>query len=248
MWENIRVMKQLFIVKTGSTFASTAKQYGDFEDWTRAALGPVEIAVAVVDPRQGVPLPRPSECAGVVITGSHAMVTDAHPWSLQLERWIADLIDAETPLFGICFGHQLLARATGGTVGFHPHGIEIGTTQIDLLAESAQDSIFQDLPDTFAAHVAHSQTVLELPPNAVRLAANSHEVNHAMRIGPRAWGIQFHPEFDPAIMRAYIHEQADQLRPQGINPQIVAEHVTDTPTASMVLRRFAQLAISTAHS
>jgi GMP synthase (glutamine-hydrolysing) len=231
-------MKQLYILKAGTTFSSVGKVLGDFDVWTKDALGDVGVGICVLDVEHGAPLPSPAECAGVVITGSHSMVTDELPWSVNLERWIILLLDAGTPLFGICYGHQLIARAAGGDVAFHPQGEEIGTGPIHLLPDCAHDALFRSLPQTFPAHVAHAQSVLRLPPKATRLAFNTHEPHHGFRIGECAWGVQFHPEYSADIMKAYIKEDAAELASAGMNiPELLCA-VEETPAAAQMLRNF----------
>ena len=233
--------KQLYIIKAGTTFFDTAKQLGDFDTWTAAALGVLDVETCILDAEHGATLPSVAECAGVVLTGSHAMVTDELPWSVNLEKWIPSLVEARTPLFGICYGHQLLARAAGGKVGFHPSGKEIGTVQVQLLADCEKDLLFRSLPQTFLAHVTHSQSVLRLPPNATRLASNTYEPNHAFRIGECAWGVQFHPEYNADIMRAYIEEQANELNSAGVNIAELLSAVEETPVATRILTNFARV-------
>ena len=162
-------MKRLFIIKVGTTFASTRGRIGDFDDWTLEALGPVSIEREIIDVEHGAPLPAPEVCAGVVVTGAHAMVTEQRPWSLAVEQWIPALIEKSVPFFGICYGHQLLAKAMGGEVGFHPGGQEIGTVDLELLPGCAADPLFHSLPTRIAAHVVHSQTAPHLPGEAVLL-------------------------------------------------------------------------------
>jgi GMP synthase (glutamine-hydrolysing) len=234
-------MSKLFIIKTGTTFPNTARQYGDFDAWTRNGLKIDHSEICVVDAENGAVLPRVEECGGVIVTGSHAMVTDRLSWSINIEDWIPSLVKNEIPLLGICYGHQLLARAMGGKVGFHPCGKEIGTVDIRLLPESSADPLLCSLPPQIPAHVTHSQTVLSLPSDAVRLAANSFEPNHAFRLGTCAWGVQFHPEYDAAIMKSYISEQADELEATGRDVSDLLRKVKEAPAASGLLRRFAQI-------
>jgi GMP synthase (glutamine-hydrolysing) len=233
--------RKIYIIKAGTTFLNTAKHFGDFDTWTASALGAVDVETCILDAEHGAALPSAEECAGVVVTGSHAMVTDELPWSVKLEKWIPSLLKARTPLFAICYGHQLLARAAGGKVGFHPRGKEIGTVQVQLLADCEKDLLFRSLPQTFLAHVVHSQSVLRLPPNATRLASNSYEPNHAFRVGECAWGVQFHPEYNACIMRSYIEEQAVELDSAGVNIPELLNAVEETPVAARILRDFALL-------
>lgn len=202
------------------------------------ALGDVDVDTCILDIEHGDPLPSAAECAGIIITGSHSFVTDEVPWSVELEKWIPSLLDAGIPIFGICYGHQLLARAAGGYVDFHPQGKEIGTARVHLLPDCAQDVLFRSLPQAFPAHVTHSQSVVRLPPEATRLAFNTYEPHHAFRIEDCAWGVQFHPEYNAEIMRCYIKEDAASLESLGLNVPELLHAVEETPIAAQTLRNF----------
>jgi GMP synthase (glutamine-hydrolysing) len=231
-------VKKLWIFKLGTTWADTLQRLGDFDRWTMSRLDVSDGDVGVVDIELGEPPPEHEQCAGIVMTGSHAMVTDELPWSVGLEAWLREGIDRRIPMLGVCYGHQLLASAAGGMVGYHPNGREIGTVEIQTLPLDAPDSLFGDAPESFLAHTTHAQTVLELPPGAVRLAANDYEANHAFRLGECAWGVQFHPEYDTRIMREYINGQAEKLKAAGRDVDALLRAVTDTPVAGRILSRF----------
>jgi GMP synthase (glutamine-hydrolysing) len=236
-------MKKLYIIKAGTTSPATAQQFGDFDKWTEKALGVGNVETAIVDAEHGASLPTIEECAGAVVTGSRSMVTDNLPWSVKLEEWIRSLLDSCTPLFGICYGHQLLARAAGGQVGDHPRGKEIGTVSVRLLPECATDPVFQSLPQSFLVHVTHLQTVLSLPAGATRLAANAYEPNHAFRVGDWAYGVQFHPEYNADIMRSCIQEQKDKLVAEGMDVPKLLGTVGETPVAAQTLRSFGNIVV-----
>ena len=236
-------MKKLIIVKAGSTFADTAERYGDFDEMTCRWLGIDPADVQVVNADQGERLPDPNACHGVVITGAHYMVTDDLPWSLAIEAWIPSLIQAEVPLLGICYGHQLLGRAMGGKVDFHPRGKEVGTVVVRLRPESSSDPLFTNLSPQFPVHATHSQSVLSLPPEVVLLAENDFEPHHAFRLGHCAWGVQFHPEYDRNVMRDYVAAQADSLNRAGQDVDALLQNLRETPEANSLLVTFAKLAI-----
>lgn len=240
-------LKTLYILKVGSTFPPLAAEFGDFDAWTCAGLGALALPIAVVCPELGDDLPQPAQCAGVVITGSHAMVTENLPWSLTIENWIPSLLAAGIPLLGICYGHQLLARAAGGEVGYHPQGQEVGTVEVELLPAALQDPLFHNFPHRFRAHATHAQTVLRLPPGATLLARNSFEPHHAFALGAGAWGVQFHPEYTAAIMRGYIQAQAHSLESAGQDLTALLAGVTATPAAATTLKNFATLVASRMH-
>ncbi|NTU53310.1 MAG: glutamine amidotransferase [Chlorobiaceae bacterium] len=232
-------MKNLYIIKAGSTFETEVERLGDFEEWVQRGLGELTCPVVVVNAEGGELLPEPQVCAGVVVTGSHAMVTDNRPWSVGIERWIRELIGAGVPFLGICYGHQLLGRAAGGEVGYHPLGREVGTVWVELTADGQRDPLFEGIPSPFRAHATHAQCVLQLPPDAIRLAFNDFEPNHAFRVGHSAWGVQFHPEYTREIMEAYVCDEIADLEIAGDDVDTLRESVPETRHAGRVLTNFA---------
>ena len=71
--------------------------------------------------------------AAVVVTGAHDMVPEHALWSETASAWLRELVGRQVPTLGICYGHQLLAHALGGEVGYHPRGSEVGTVSVTLL-------------------------------------------------------------------------------------------------------------------
>ena len=69
-------MHKIYIIKAGTTFQDVAEKYGDFDLWTLTSMGISESEAIVIDIQNGTSLPEPQKCMGVVITGSHVMVTD----------------------------------------------------------------------------------------------------------------------------------------------------------------------------
>lgn len=234
----------ILILKTGSTHAPIRARLGDFEDWIAAGLREGGAQVQVHDAVAGGGLPVHHQIAGVVITGSHAMVSERAPWSEALVPWLRAAVQQQTPVLGICYGHQLLAHALGGEVEHHPEGVEIGTVTVELQRHAASDPLLGGLPETFPAQAVHWQSVRRLPPGAVRLAGSAHESHHAFRIGDRAWGVQFHPEFSDAALRAYLDGLGDLLADEGLDAAGIAARLQPTPDAASVLPRFARLALS----
>jgi GMP synthase (glutamine-hydrolysing) len=233
-------MKPILIVKTGKTDPEVAARLGDFEDWFARCLQPASAPIKVVCPFSGDVLPAPESLGGAVISGSHDMVTDRLPWSEKTAVWVKQAVEAAVPVLGVCYGHQLLAHALGGRVGDNPRGKEIGTVAIRCSAAASRDPLFDGLPKVFQAQTCHTQSVLELPPGATLLAASEMEPHHAFAAGKRAWGVQFHPEFNAEIMRRYIRLLADELKAQGGDLRRMLDGVRETPRSENLLRRFQQ--------
>lgn len=233
-------MTRIAIIKTGRTFPSVSERFGDFEDWFINALGPGP-QITVIDVTRGDSCGPVADWDGIVVTGSPAMVTDRADWSEATAKWLAEAVEREIPVLGVCYGHQLLAHGTGGQVDNHPRGRESGTHCIRLHEAARQDPLFEGLPERFPAHLTHRQSVISLPPGAVLLASTDFEPHQAYRIGRCAWGVQFHPEFSAEVMRAYLEIQADSLRAENQRPETLLAAVTDTPEATGLLRRFLHL-------
>jgi len=232
-------MPRLLIVKTGDAFPEVIEQYGDFEALFRQALAEAGFVAEVFDARHE-PLPDLAEIDGLIVTGSHAMVSDAEPWSEALKPWLVAARERNLAMLGVCYGHQLMAAAFGGESGYHPAGRESGTHGVSLTDSGREDPLLGTLPRHFSAQLTHAQSVLKAPSGAVVLARNDHDAHQALRYGPRQWSVQFHPEFTPEVMRAYLARQVDKLRDQGQDAHALMRRVIDTPEARSLLVRFAQ--------
>ena len=146
-------------------------------------------------------------------------------------------------MLGVCYGHQLLAWAFGGEVGFHPDGREIGSVPVNLTDAARADRLFAELPAQFVAQVSHQQSVLSLPEEAILLGWNDFEPNHAFRLGQTSWGVQFHPEFTAEITRAYINARQADLQAEGLPVAALLESTEPSPESAALLRRFCTLAL-----
>ncbi len=234
-------MRRPLIVKTGSTLPGLRERRGDYEDWIAEGMGLARDAVDVVSVHEGEPLPDPACVAGVVVSGSSAMVSDGEDWSERAAAWLADAVRARTPLLGICYGHQLLAHALGGRVGPNPRGREIGTVTVELLEAAGSDALLGDLPGEIVVQVTHVESVLELPAGARLLASSAADPHQAFSVGDSTWGVQFHPEFDGDVIRAYLDSRRAIIRGEGIDPEPLRRAARDSPHGPAVLRRFSAL-------
>ena len=232
----------LLIVQTGTAIPAVRRQLGDFAHWFRRGLGLSVRQTRVARVDRGAQLPPPRSVSGVVVTGSGAMVTDRLEWSETTARWLRRAVDADIPVLGVCYGHQLLAHALGGRVGYNPHGREMGTVHVRHAPELHDDPLLGALPAAFQAQATHLQTVLEPPRDAKVLARSALDGCQAVRFAPRAWGLQFHPEFGAREMRAYIRARDGALADEDFDVPAMLREVRATPQAKTILRRFAHLA------
>lgn len=230
--------KPILLIQAGTPPEDIRASQGDLAQWFCQALNYTADMVDVVRVFEGEALPPPGTHRVAIITGSWAMVTDKLDWSENTAYWIRQAMNINMPLFGVCYGHQLMAHAMGGQVGYHPAGIEVGKQEIERLPAATTDPLAHDLPAHFHAHLTHYQTVQALPPGARVLARSSHDPHQIVRYGPNALSTQFHPEFTPGILAACIQRRADALRSEGRDPDALLRQLDDTPITRELLRHF----------
>lgn len=187
---------------------SASDPVGRVGEWLTAA----GIDQSVVD---GVDLP--DDLTGfdglVVLGGPMGANDDADaPWLPKVRALLREAVAGEVPTLGICLGAQLLAVANGGRVAVNPQGPELGAQLVaKRSAAAAQDPLFAALPITPDVIQWHYDAIMALPPGAVLLAGSPGCENQAFRLGRLAWGIQFHIETVPEVVRAWAAKDADRL-------------------------------------
>jgi len=227
------------IIKTGQAVPEARALGGDFEDWFSAGLGRARFDYRTVRVDHDEPLPSPESLAGALITGSPAMVSHRAGWSERTAGWLADAHRAGLPLLGVCYGHQLLAHALGGTVGPNPAGRRMG--RVDVHSIEPDDPLLGRFAPNEHFHVSHSEAVLTPPDGARIVGVTDRDPHHALHFGGHSWGVQFHPEFGRAIMRAYLQARADVLIAEGQDPAELVRAVSDDTVGPAVLARFGGL-------
>jgi GMP synthase (glutamine-hydrolysing) len=118
----------------------------------------------------------------------------------------------------------------------------MGTVDVTLLPEAASDPLLAGFASPLTVQATHLESVTGLPPGARRLGESALDPHHAFAVGAAAWGVQFHPEFDADVMRAYLVERREILRAEGIAPEPLERAVADSPQGPELLRRFSDFA------
>lgn len=153
--------------------------------------------------------PRNTEFDGVVVTGSRSSVYWDEEWISPLSETVREFVEAAVPTLGVCFGHQVLAHALGGSVSAMDE-YELGYREVHQVAA---DPWFEGVPNPFLVFQTHSDAVSELPAGATLLAENDRGIQ-AFRYGS-AVGVQFHPEYDAETARSVTRRK--ELPEERIN-------------------------------
>lgn len=157
----------------------------------------------LVRPDLGEPLPELSATVGVICLGGAMGANDdqKHPFLTDLKAFIREVVEQMVPYLGICLGGQLLASAMGADVTSNVFG-EKGTLSVSLTDAGADDRLFSGVNKEFVSFQWHDDS-FAIPERGVSLAFSEVCPNQAFRVGPRAWGLQFHPEVDERIVREW---------------------------------------------
>ncbi len=162
------------------------------------------LTLDVVHPYAGAALPPDlAGHAGLVVLGGHmgANDDDAHPWLAATKALVRAGAAAEVPVLGICLGHQLAAVALGGEVRVNPDGLRRGVLDMGWVAAAALDPVTAGC-GARAVHW-HHDIVTWAPEGTQDLARAATGELTAARYAPTVWGVQCHPEADPAIVAGW---------------------------------------------
>jgi GMP synthase (glutamine-hydrolysing) len=163
-------------------------------------------------PRFGDPLPATmADHAGAVIFGGPMSANDPDDYVRAEIDWIGVPLREEKPYLGICLGAQMLVRHLGGAVRAHHAGIaEIGYYPIEATRPG------RTLLERWPGHVYQwHREGFDMPAGSTLLARGDIFENQAIRVGPAAYGIQFHPELTYAMMNRWTVKGAERLSCPG---------------------------------
>lgn len=189
--------------------------------------------------------PSPTSLDGVdaVLIGGAGQYSAAedYDWTDPLLALVRRAVDEGLPLFGSCWGHQIIARALGGRVVYDPDHSELGCGWVSLTEAGQNDPLFHRFPDRFKANMGHHDRVVALPPGAVELARND-QPNQAFRLEDApVYGTQFHSELDAERERerilVYLEHYRDALPDEETVERVLAT-LADTTAVDHLLYDF----------
>jgi GMP synthase (glutamine-hydrolysing) len=190
------------ILQTGHVAEALIQKHGDYDIIFPAFLDGYGFTFSnypVVD----MVFPQDIHAAdGWLITGSKFGAYEDLPWIKPLEDLIREIYAAHVPMVGICFGHQIIAEALGGTVEKFNKGWAVGRQIYE----------FEDIGEV-ALNAWHQDQVTQRPEGAKVIAANAFCENAALAYDDRVLTYQPHPEFLAPYLTGLLKVRAPGVVP-----------------------------------
>ncbi len=165
-----------------------------------------------------------NDADGWLITGSKFGAYENHPWIPPLEEFIRSAYSKDIPIVGICFGHQILAQALGGTVEKYSGGWSVGRVEYNLEGH-----------DTPVPLYAWHQDQVVVPPKDARVIGSTDFCRYAaLAYGNKAYSLQPHPEFTESFFHALFDARKNVLPADAIEAATQSTN-NGTPTNSAAI-------------
>jgi GMP synthase-like glutamine amidotransferase len=207
-------MPKITIVETGLVAPEHRARHGSFPQMFERMISAADASASFATVRlvDGDALPDPAGLDAILITGSPAGVYDDLDWIAPLERFVRAAYEGRTPMVGVCFGHQLIAQALGGTVRKSEKGWGIGRHVYDVVSgHGVIDG------ETIAIACSHQDQVIAPPADATTILHSTFTPHAGILYGNGATlSVQPHPEFTAAFAGVCCEKAGQYSAPEAL--------------------------------
>ena len=159
------------------------------------------------------------ECDGWIVTGSPHGVYEDHSWIPTVSQLINNIYETNLPIFGVCFGHQLIAQALGGHVEKSEKGWGLGLHTYQV---NDKPDYMSNLSEEVTLNICHQDQVLRPPQGATVYAKSEFCENAGFYIKDKVLTMQAHPEFLVDFTKALLTARRDVTIPKEfVDPALV---------------------------
>lgn len=216
------------ILRTGHSPDELKETLGNYDQMFEQLLAGNDFTYQTFSVVEGEFPLTPQEAEGWLITGSKHGAYENHDWIPPLEELIRDIRATGKPMIGVCFGHQIIAQALGGTVEKFAGGWSVGRTE------------YKVGNDTLALNAWHQDQVTRLPEGARVVGSSDFCANAMLAYGDSIWTVQPHPEFSADFIDGLIKTRGKGVVP---NAQLDAASAaltepTDNTTIAQQMAQF----------
>ncbi len=212
------------ILQTGHTPDALRDTFGDYDSLFPDLLDGHGLDFESYPVVDGIFPTGAEDAEGWLITGSRHGAYEDLPWIPRLEALIREIHQSGKPLVGVCFGHQIIAQALGGTVRKFDGGWAVGRTEYDYDGEKVWLNAW------------HQDQVVAVPDGAEVTGHNDFCQNAMLRYGDQIWTVQAHPEFTNAFVSGLM-----RTRGKGVVPDDLMQAAANRQTAPDHNARIAQV-------
>ena len=150
-------------------------------------------------------------CDGWIVTGSPHGVYEKHSWIPTVSQLINNVYEASLPIFGVCFGHQLIAQALGGHVEKSEKGWGLGLHTYQV---NNKPDYMSNLLEEVTLNICHQDQVLQPPQGAIVYAKSEFCENAGFYIKDKVLTMQAHPDFLVDFTKALLTARRDVTIPK----------------------------------
>lgn len=209
------------LLQCGNVEPTLQPTFGDYPVLYADLLAGHDLDLVTYDVQHDGPPTDPHACDGWLISGSAHSAYDPLAWIAPTETFVREVVEHEIALIGICFGHQLLAQAMGGTVERCSTGWGVGAHDYHLVGEARTPGWPSTSPIRLIA--SHQDQVTALPDGADVIVRTDHCPIAGYLLGSRALALQPHPEFTADLSQDLT----------GVRRHRIGDRDTDAALASL---------------
>ena len=220
------------ILETGGPPAELIGEFGSYVDMTENWLRPVSDDFVRFDVQKGEMPASTAEADLWAITGSRCAVYEAHDWIPPLEQFVREVRAGGRKMFGICFGHQIMAKVFGGMVAKSEKGWGLGVHTYETV--NWPEVFGPELPH-LAMQAFHQDQVINKPDDAVQISRSEFCEYPVLYYPGFGLSVQGHPEFSASYARTLLNMRSGVTLPVDVAEKGL--ETIDEPTTNAELAR-----------
>jgi GMP synthase-like glutamine amidotransferase len=220
------------ILETGRLPDELTDVHGDYPALIRDWLAPFDAETTTYAVVDGAIPNDPTEQDLWVVSGSRHGAYEGHAWIPPLEQFVRDCRDAEQKMFGICFGHQVIAQALGGKVAKSANGWGLGVHEYATHNWPGGTDIALNM------YAFHQDQVAQIPDNAKVVASSDFCEYAALWYPGFALTVQGHPEMNSEFVVDLLNLRRDIIKNDDLIQSALATTGDDitSPALAVFLR------------